>query len=332
MNYKDHFTVSPSDVINHNDIPEEMKRSATILGTIWILLLTACTGNFNTSPSTQVPEVKEDVKARQIHSAKQFSNFLRAISLKPGTIANEKIREFAKMFLPDSTIHLDHHLYARLIPSPDSTHLLYYEYSTDDGSEGNAYLGIFSNDGETIDILPLKEVSYDGSVTINMLDDNILELEYYDFYKVDELYKSESLTDHQETEERPVWQKVSIKNFREDNSIVEFYYYENYRINKRNFFTKLQRTDSINLERNYPQSSLRILSRDELERYSNKELRMMINEIYASHGFIFRSEDLYHHFQRKNWYRPKHYNVDGLLSDIERINIRRIASKEQQAK
>ncbi|MEO1518401.1 MAG: YARHG domain-containing protein [Bacteroidota bacterium] len=296
-----------------------------------IFLLLACETNYNTSPSAQEPEVKQDVKERQVHSTKQFDNFLRAISLKPGTVPNEKIQQMARLFLPDSTIFQDHELYARLIHSPDSTHLLYYEYTVENETEGSAYLGLFATDGEIIDIIELKDVSYDGSVTINMLDDNILELEYYDFYKVDELYKNEELTNGPAKNSIPQeWQAISIKNFREDNSVVEFHYYENYRINKRNQFVQLQRQDSINLERQYPYTSVRILSADELEQHSPRELRKMINEIYAAHGYIFRDEETFHHYKRKSWYQPEHYNVDNFLSDIERLNIRRMALRENR--
>ena len=69
----------------------------------------------------------------------------------------------------------------------------------------------------------------------------------------------------------------------------------------------------------YPFTSLRKVTDDDLVYKSSRELRIMRNEIFARHGYIFDSKDMRKHFMSKNWYRPTSKNV--ILSDIEKYNV-----------
>lgn len=71
----------------------------------------------------------------------------------------------------------------------------------------------------------------------------------------------------------------------------------------------------------YPQASERLLTMNELSNMSQEDLRIMRNEIYARHGFIFKKEDMRHYFSVQPWYQPLFNNVDNLLSEIEKKNI-----------
>lgn len=71
----------------------------------------------------------------------------------------------------------------------------------------------------------------------------------------------------------------------------------------------------------YPQASERLLTADELVNMSQENLRIMRNEIYARHGYIFQKEDMKQYFNAKSWYRPSNSNVNNLLSEIEKQNI-----------
>ncbi|MBM3415994.1 MAG: YARHG domain-containing protein [Bacteroidetes bacterium] len=68
----------------------------------------------------------------------------------------------------------------------------------------------------------------------------------------------------------------------------------------------------------YPQASDRLLTANDLENMSQAELRIMRNEIYARHGFIFKKEDMRQYFSVQPWYQPLFNNVDNLLSEIEK--------------
>lgn len=69
--------------------------------------------------------------------------------------------------------------------------------------------------------------------------------------------------------------------------------------------------------------SSRRLTEEDLSGLSKEELRIARNEIYARHGYIFKSADLREYFKSKSWYQEvfssttqfdlneyEHYNVD----------------------
>lgn len=72
----------------------------------------------------------------------------------------------------------------------------------------------------------------------------------------------------------------------------------------------------------------RKLTYDDIKGLSNRELRIMRNEIYARHGYIFQDAMLRDHFLQKPWYTPQTKNV--ALSSIEQYNVQFIKSYEQQ--
>lgn len=70
-----------------------------------------------------------------------------------------------------------------------------------------------------------------------------------------------------------------------------------------------------------PYSSERLLTENDLYNKTSKELRIMRNEIYARHGYIFQSKDLREYFSSKSWYSEKYNDVSFLLTEIEERNI-----------
>lgn len=70
-----------------------------------------------------------------------------------------------------------------------------------------------------------------------------------------------------------------------------------------------------------PYSSERLLTENDLYNKTSKELRIMRNEIYARHGYIFQSKDLREYFSSKPWYSEKYNDVSFLLTEIEERNI-----------
>lgn len=74
-------------------------------------------------------------------------------------------------------------------------------------------------------------------------------------------------------------------------------------------------------------ASQRLLSKQELlsDEYSRYDLKIMRNEIYARHGYIFsRGGEMELYFQSQSWYNPIYENVDDLLSSMELENIQTI--------
>lgn len=70
------------------------------------------------------------------------------------------------------------------------------------------------------------------------------------------------------------------------------------------------------------------LSAKELSGYSAEELRILRNAIFASHGYIFKSDDLKEYFAQFDWYNPAYKDVTARLSPIEKKNIATIKAME----
>ncbi|GET22951.1 YARHG domain-containing protein [Prolixibacter denitrificans] len=74
----------------------------------------------------------------------------------------------------------------------------------------------------------------------------------------------------------------------------------------------------------YPQASLRVLTFSELKQMNEDELDVMRNEIFADHGYIFKTQKWKSYFESQSWYRPRFDDVTNKLSVVERINVERI--------
>lgn len=88
--------------------------------------------------------------------------------------------------------------------------------------------------------------------------------------------------------------------------------------------------DSDALPGRFPDASRRLLTPEELARYNVPDLRLMRNEIFARHGYVFKEAALAEYFGRQPWYTPEYDDVSGFLSDIEKQNIERIRQAENR--
>ena len=57
---------------------------------------------------------------------------------------------------------------------------------------------------------------------------------------------------------------------------------------------------------------------------NKNDLDSMRNEIFATHGYIFKSEKWKDYFGKQSWYTPLHDDVSDKLTLIEKINIENI--------
>jgi hypothetical protein len=74
-------------------------------------------------------------------------------------------------------------------------------------------------------------------------------------------------------------------------------------------------------------SSVRLITPDELRPLSKDELRIARNEIFARHGRYFQSPDLVARFSRFSWYAPNTW--DPPLNAVEKANVALIQRAEQ---
>jgi hypothetical protein len=63
-----------------------------------------------------------------------------------------------------------------------------------------------------------------------------------------------------------------------------------------------------------------IITEQELVLLNNKQLRILINSIYAYHGYEFRSTDLRNYFSNQSWYRINNNFTENSFSVNDRIN------------
>ena len=83
------------------------------------------------------------------------------------------------------------------------------------------------------------------------------------------------------------------------------------------------------------ESDSRYYSESELSSFSDWELYLVRNEIFARHGRMFSNEDLKNYFEAKSWYEPRYTPEefdslgDGAINEYEKANSQTILSIEQ---
>jgi len=76
-----------------------------------------------------------------------------------------------------------------------------------------------------------------------------------------------------------------------------------------------------------PASDKKVMSEEDVANLTKDQLRLARNEIYARHGYVFKSEDLQTYFSSKSWYLPDQ-SFDGSLNEIEKENVNFIKARE----
>lgn len=71
---------------------------------------------------------------------------------------------------------------------------------------------------------------------------------------------------------------------------------------------------------------------EELLTKKSFELKIIRNEIFARHGYIFKSQDLADYFGKQNWYKPQFDNVDSYLTVDEKEYIEIVLQAENYVK
>jgi hypothetical protein len=138
-------------------------------------------------------------------------------------------------------------------------------------------------------------------------------------YSNDTLALNEGLTEEYNLENYVGYFGLYDKNNRYEIVIPNF----NYREKNKPYFLNM-------IGRKLPESSLRPLKEEELLNYTKAELRIIRNEIYAFHGYIFDSQDLVEYFDSQNWYKPISKEVIENLNKYEKQNIDLILKLENK--
>lgn len=72
----------------------------------------------------------------------------------------------------------------------------------------------------------------------------------------------------------------------------------------------------------------RLLTDEDIKHFTKKELRIVRNQIYAKHGYIFKSKDLQEYFSQFYWYSPTSRDVARQLTKTETANVAFIKARE----
>ena len=67
----------------------------------------------------------------------------------------------------------------------------------------------------------------------------------------------------------------------------------------------------------------------DLSYYSKKQVEAIRNEIYARHGYVFKTDEWSSYFNQRSWYSPNPNYSDSWLSSVERSNIDVIVQYEK---
>jgi len=95
----------------------------------------------------------------------------------------------------------------------------------------------------------------------------------------------------------------------------------------------VQQTQNTNssIPGRFPEASERLLTASDLQYLSKEDLKIMRNEIFARHGYIFQTQAMKTYFQNQSWYSPQRSDVTAILSNIEIKNVNLIKSYENNA-
>lgn len=103
-----------------------------------------------------------------------------------------------------------------------------------------------------------------------------------------------------------------------------------------NSSAKAENTEQIGIQQSTaaswsrPESSERLLTESELEGLTYDELQMVINEIYARHGRIFKDPEIGNYFESQSWYQgtldADHFDA-SVFNEVENQNIQQVLER-----
>lgn len=73
----------------------------------------------------------------------------------------------------------------------------------------------------------------------------------------------------------------------------------------------------------------RELTESDLNGLTPWQLKLLRNEVFARHGYIFQTADMQQVFSQYSWYTPAHSEVNSMLSHTEQYNVTLIKRHEE---
>jgi hypothetical protein len=75
----------------------------------------------------------------------------------------------------------------------------------------------------------------------------------------------------------------------------------------------------------YPEASCRLLKNSDVAKRPMRQLRIMKSEIYARHGYIFKTETMKNYFNRQPWYEPRYPDIRDIFRKLNRTEGKNIS-------
>jgi hypothetical protein len=162
--------------------------------------------------------------------------------------------------------------------------------------------------------------------------DNVCHNSAYKFISDSLVEVQSSLPNDDLVEKRYGYQDTyTYKQITRDGNIIDLHstrYYD---------FTKYVEID----ERYFRGCFVKFMDEKEIDDSSNiwvsdhltvDDLDLMINEIYAEYGLIFKNDKWKNYFSAFPWYKPRYENVESMLSELDKKNIQTIAAHRSKMK
>lgn len=130
------------------------------------------------------------------------------------------------------------------------------------------------------------------------------------------------------------------ENFEHDNHEAALGYLKKaeehgYNIQDFEYYNQLEKEDKENTNNDskdyiIADSSTRYLTKEDLSKYSKKQLAYIRNEIFARNGYIFDTDAYSNYFYGKSWYKPnpEFGGNESELNDVEKANVALIKKLE----
>ncbi len=77
-------------------------------------------------------------------------------------------------------------------------------------------------------------------------------------------------------------------------------------------------------------SDRQYITEDNMAGWNQKTALLARNEIYARHGYVFKTQEIQNYFAAKSWYTPNSSYDGSDLSDVEKANVDTISAYEQK--
>lgn len=96
----------------------------------------------------------------------------------------------------------------------------------------------------------------------------------------------------------------------------------------------LKKTGWINSSNIYDLNGLYTIASEQvlvdgiLSKFNKNELKIMRNEIFARHGYRFKSDEMSQYFESQVWYVPTFDDINDKLTELEKLNIKLIQRYE----